>query len=408
MAQEMTSRERAYAALNHQEPDRVPICFGGTLSATNIVECAPEGRVCSDLYSYLGITGAEPIKIGDICNVVVNLDERVMQRLHSDFRNVTPSEPPAVVQPDGTKIAHYFCGAKIKRIGYYDEYFGTPMRYMTTKKDIDEYPSWPEDTNDFMEGVVERARYLHEETDYFVVGESYAYAFPFNGYGILSGMDKWLTDIKIRPKFYHQLCEKMMEVAIQRGDKFYSAVGKYLDGALMFDDLGTQQGGLMSHDDFAEFYKPYTAEIIRNIRKHLRPEAKIIIHCCGSIYSYIPDLIEIGVDVLNPVQPLARNTEPWRLKQEFGKQIAFLGGFDIQKLLPLGSVERVEEGAKKLIQEYAPGGGFIFAASHNIEPDTPPENIVAMFDTAYEYGKYPIPRQSGLNFVDYITSLNLR
>ena len=113
------------------------------------------------------------------------------------------------------------------------------------------------------------------------------------------------------------------------------------------------------------------------------------------------------MDVLNPVQPLARNMEPWRLKKEFGDKIAFLGGFDIQKLLPQGTVAQIKEGAQKLIQEYAPGGGFIFATAHNIEPDTPPENIVAAFDAAYEYGQYPIPGQSGDNYVDFIKKLNL-
>jgi uroporphyrinogen decarboxylase len=164
----------------------------------------------------------------------------------------------------------------------------------------------------------------------------------------------------------------------------------------------------MSHDDYLQFFKPYTVEIIKGIRKHLRPEAKIILHSCGSVYYAIPDFIEIGVDILNPVQPLAKNMEPWRLKKEFGDKIAFLGGFDIQQLLPLGTTNEVREGAKKLIQEYAHGGGFIFATSHNIEPDTPPENIVAAFDAAYENGGYPIPEAGGETYVDFIKRLSLQ
>lgn len=181
-----------------------------------------------------------------------------------------------------------------------------------------------------------------------------------------------------------------------------------LDGVQISDDVGTQAGPFMSHADYVEFYKPYTAEIIRNIRKHLRPEAKIILHSCGSVHYAIPDFIEIGVDILNPVQPLARNMEPWRLKKEFGDRIAFFGGFDIQKLLPLGTVEQIREGTKKLIQEYALGGGFIFAMTHNIEPDSSPENIVAAFDAAYEYGKYPVPEPAGQSYVDFIRGLNLQ
>jgi len=402
----MTRRERVYAAANFTEPDRAPISFSG-IAATAITECPPNGRVCSQLYEYLGLKDTQPIQISDVFNLVGNLDERVVHRLHSDMLYVTPNPPRAVIEPNGTKTWPFFCGMRIKKVGYYDEPFEWPMRYTMTKKDIDEYP-WPDPALNIMEGVVERARYLHEETDYFVVGDSFSALFPFGGYAYLSGMDKWLTDMKIRPKFYHQLAEKFLEVGLAFNDQFYGGIGKYLDGAVIYDDLGSQQGGLMSHDDYVEFYKPYTAEIIKNIRKHIRPEAKIILHSCGSVYYVIPDLIEIGVNILNPVQPLARNMEPWRLKREFGGKIAFLGGFDIQRLLPLGSIEEVREGVRKLIQEYAPGGGYIFATSHNIEPDSSPENIVTMFDAAHEYGKYPIPEPTGQSYVDFIRGLDLQ
>jgi len=401
----MTPRERVYAAADFKEPDRVPISFCGTFT-TGITECPPNGQVCSKLYEHLGIKDYEPIQISDVFNIVSNPDESAMQRLHSDMRQVAPKAPPAVIEPDGTKTWVSCCGMRIKKVGYYDEPFEWPLRHMTTKQDTDEYP-WPDTSINTMEGVVERARYLHEETDYFVVGRCISSNLPFNSYAYLSGMDKWLTDMKIRPKFYHQLAEKLLEVGKAYADQFYGGAGQYLDAAQISDDLGAQEGGLMSHHDYVEFYKPYTAEVIKNIRKHLRPEAKIILHSCGSVYYAIPDLIEIGVDILHPVQPLARNMEPWRLKRDFGSKIVFFGGFDIQQLLPLGTVEQIREGAKKLIQEYAPGGGFIFAASHNIEPDTPPENIVAMFDAAYDYGKYPIPEPSGQNYVDFIRGLNL-
>jgi uroporphyrinogen decarboxylase len=349
----------------------------------------------------------EPVQYSDWFNIVENLDERVMQRLHSDMRSVGANIPRATIESDGTKTWPFMCGARIHKVGYYDEPFDWPMRHMTTKKDIDEYP-WPPLDINIMDGVVERARYLHEETDHFVQGELFSNFLPFDAYGLVfTGIDRWLTDMKSRPRFYHQLSEKLLEIGMAYADQFFGGIGHYLDGATIFDNLGTQVGGLMSLADYREFYRPYQAEIIKNIRKYLRPEAKIIIHSCGSNYAYIPDLIDIGVDILNPVQPLARKMEPWRLKSEFGDKIAFLGGFDIQQLLPLGNKEQVREGVKKLIQEYAHGGGFIFATGHNIEPDTPPGNIVAMFDAAYEYGRYPIPRQTGLSYVDYIMSLNL-
>lgn len=401
----MNSRERVYAAINHQEPDRVPIAF--STAASTITECPPNGRVCSQLYEYLGLTDAEPIQITDVFTQPTNLDPRVVKRLHSDMVPVGPNAPRVNIEPDGSKTWPWFCGMRIRKIGLYDEPFDFPMRHMTTKEDIDAYP-WPDLSVNIMDGVVEKARYLHEETDYFVVGRCLSTMLPFLGYALLSGMDKWLIDMKIDPQFYHQLSEKLLEVGLAINDQFFGGIGQYLDGVNINDDLGTQTGLFMSHDDYVQFVKPYTAEIINNIRKHLRPEAKIIIHSCGSVYEAIPDLIEIGVDVLNPVQPMAKNMEPWRLKKEFGNDISFLGGFDIQQLLPRGTIDQVREGARKLIQEYAHGGGFIFATSHNIEPDTPPENIVAAFDAAYEYGRYPLSEPSGDNYVDFIKSLNLK
>ncbi len=403
---EMTPRERVYTALNFKEPDRVPIAFAGGM-ATDITECPPDGRECSQLYEYLGLKDTAPIEITELFNSVANPDERLVRRLYSDMRVVGPNMPRAIIEPDGTKTWPWCCGMRIKKVGYYDEPFEFPMRHMTTKKDIDEYP-WPDPTVNVMEGRVERARYLHEQTDYFVVGAHLFEIFPFNGYAFLCGIDKWLTDMKIRPKFYHQLAEKFLELNLALDAQFYGGIGQYVDGANIFDDLGTQEAGLMSRDDYVEFVKPYTAEIIKNIRKYIRPEAKIIMHCCGSNYWAIPDLIEIGVDILNPVQPLARNMEPWRLKRDFGGKIAFQGGCDIQMLLPLGTVDEVRQGVKKLMQEYAPGGGYIFAAAHDIEPDTSPENIVAAFDAAREYGKYPIPEPSGQSYVDFIRGLNLQ
>lgn len=404
---EMTPRERVYAAVNFEEPDRVPIGFAG-MSCAGMLECPPDGCVCSELYRYLGLEDAEPPAVGPVFNMVLNTDERAIVRLHGDMRVVYPEPPAWTTEPDGTMTWPWWMGMRGKKVGFYDNPFEWPMKHMTTEKDIDEYP-WPDTSvNIATESVVERMRYLHEETDYFVVGDTFYGLFPFNGYGYLSGMEKWLSDLKVRPKFYHKLAEKMLEYTLAFDAQFYKAVGQYVDAAVFYDDLGSQEGLLMSPKDYKEFYSPYSAEIIKNIRKYIRPEAKILRHSCGSVYEAIPDLIEIGVDILNPLQPLAWHMEPWRLKKEFGGKIAFMGGFDIQKLVPLGTIEEIREGAKKLIATYAPGGGYIFAPSHNIEPDTPPENIVAMFDAAYEYGKYPTPALTGERYVDYISGLDLK
>ena len=405
----MTSRERVYAATNHREPDRVPICFGGT-GASGIEECPPHYRAATNLYEYLQLKDAEPVKISPVGNIVGNIDEQCMVRLHSDMHAISDNPPGAEIIDDERKVWPFLYGMRIKKCGIYDmiDMTNPPMAHMTTEKDIEVYPYWPDITTDTMAGIVEKARRMHEETDYFICGmQSFGY-FPLNGYGFISGMDKWLLDMKIQPKFYHRLCERFMEINLAFADKFYGKIGKYLDAAMVFDDLGNQTGPLMSMDDYREFYKPYQAETIKHIRTYLRPEAKIILHSCGSVYHFIPEFIEIGVDVLNPVQPLARNMEPWRLKKEFGRDMAFLGGFDVQKLLPLGNIEEIRKGVEILIGEYAQGGGFVFGASQIIQCNTPPENITAMFDAAYEYGSYPVRKsKEKKSYIEYIDGLNM-
>jgi uroporphyrinogen decarboxylase len=405
----MTSRERVYAAIDHTEPDRVPICFGGT-GASGIEECPPNYRAATNLYEYLGIENYEPVAISPVGNIVGNIDERCMQRLHSDMRSVTDNPPGAVQVDKERRLWPFLYGMRIKKCGIYDmiDFTDPPMAHMTTEKDIEEYPYWPDVKMDTMKGVVERVKRLHEETDYFVCGmQSFGY-FPLNGYGFISGMDKWMLDMKVHPDFYHKLCERFMEINLAFADKFYGGVGKYLDAAMVFDDLGNQQGPLMSLNDYREFYKPYQSRIINHIRQYLRPEAKIILHSCGSVYHFIPEFIEIGINCINPVQPLAKNMEPWRLKREFGREMAFLGGFDVQKLLPLGTVDEIRKGARLLIDEYAKDGGFIFGASQIVQCNIPPENVAAMFDSAYEYGKYPVtPQKNRTDYVSYINRIKL-
>ena len=405
---EMTSRERVYTALNHKEPDRVPISFGGTL-ATTMTECPPEKCTCTALYKYLKLENYDLPAIGPVGNIVSTLDERVMNLMGSDLRGIYPNVPTdTFIAEDGYKIYPFQYGMRIKKVGWYDEwdFVNPPMKNVKTIEDIDNYPYWPDTNTDIMQGVLDKAQILHDK-GYFLVGDALLTYFPFNGYGFVSGLEKWLSDMRMRPKFYHTLAQRFLETTKSFLTQFYSKVGNYLDGAVIYDDLGTQEAGLMSLKDYREFYKPYQIEIIRTIRKYIKPEAKIFIHSCGSIYQFIPDLIEIGVQVINPVQPLAANMEPERLKKEFGDVLSFMGGFDVQYLLPLGTVDEVREGVKKLIQTYAPGGGFIFANSINVPPETPPENILIEFAAAKEFGKYPISKIKGSGYIEYIRSLNL-
>ena len=383
--EELSPRERVLRALDHREPDRVPISFAGTF-CTGIVQLRDRGY--PDLCSYTGLQDYAEPRLSELFNVVLNVDERLMERFGSDFRVITPEIPPAKVEPEGTKTWEAVCGMRIRNIGTYDEPYDFPLRDCRSVKDVEGYP-WPNPDNfDIGKDKREEARKLRENTDYAIVGESFFSSMPFNVYAQIAGMDKWLIDMKIRPEVYFAICEKLLEYGSAMDAKFYQAVGDYLDIAVVFDDLGGQNGPLMSYQDWMRFVRPYTKQIIANIKKYT--SAKILMHNCGSIYTFIPGLAEIGVEALHGVMPLAWHMEPWRLKKDFGEIMTFLGGIDLQRLLPQGTVDEVKKGVKETIRAYAPGGGYILGPAHNIEPDTPPQNIVAMYEAAREFGKYPI------------------
>ena len=386
--QNWTPRKRVLAAIEGKEPDRVPISFADNFSG-GILECPPNGKAYTELCKYLGIESYEEPDIGHFANFVSNVDERIKQKFGADFRLITPNGPEVLTEADGTKtLMGIYCGMRVKKIGYYDDVFDFPLRSATSKKDIEQYPFWP-DSNDFSrlaEGKREEAINIRKNTDYAIIYDG-DLLFPFLMYSLLSGYDKWFMDMKLNPKFYFHLADKLLEVGLNMSEKFLEAVGDYIDIVVTYDDMGTQETLFCSRDDYVRFIKPYERQIIKGIRRHT--DAKIFRHSCGSVYHLIPDFIELGIDILNPVQPLAKNMEPWRLKKEFGDKLCFCGGLDTQRLLPCGTTVDVKEGVKMLMEAYAPGGGYIFGPSHNIGPDTPVENIVAMYEAAQEYGRYP-------------------
>ncbi len=386
---EWTSRDRVLTAIEHREPDRVPITFAGTF-ATGMLECPPDGKNYTKLCKYLGIKDYEEPDTGFAFNIVGNVDERIKERFNSDFRMIATNSPDVRIEKDGTKTAMgVLCGMRIKKMGYYDDVFEFPLRKATSKKDIKEYPYWPtnEDFNKLAEGKREEAKNLRENTDYAIVYDGFL-CFPSITHPMLVGYDKWFMDMKLNPEFHFALSDKLLEIGLTIHDKMLEAIGDYVDIVCTYDDMGNQQGLLCSPKAYLKFIKPYEKQMIERIRKYT--DAKIYRHSCGSVYEIIPDFIEMGIDILNPVQPLAKNMEPWRLKKEFGKYLTFCGGIDIQRLLPRGTPEEVKEGVRNTIRIYAPGGGYILGPSHNIEPDTSPENIVAMYEAVQEYGRYPI------------------
>jgi uroporphyrinogen decarboxylase len=188
------------------------------------------------------------------------------------------------------------------------------------------------------------------------------------------------------PKGVEAFLDKLLEFKIQYWDAFLSAAGDTVNVICEADDYGTQKGTLISANMYRKFMKPRQEKLFSFIKK--KYNVKVFLHSCGSVYDIIPDFIEAGVDILNPIQASAAKMDPKTLKKEFGKDIVFWGGIDTQRVLPYGTPAEVKDEVKRIIDELAPGGGFVLASVHNITSEVPPQNIVAMAEAVREYGKY--------------------
>jgi uroporphyrinogen decarboxylase len=380
----MTGRQRVLAALDHREPDRVPIEFGSS-QLSSVLIGQPYGYQA--LCDYLGVTDYPEPEINVYLNSVKNVDARIMRRFGADLRWVMAGGPEVERAPDGTLVDAW--GLVLTPSGSFNAFVdaNAPLRGAEHPSDLERHPHWPDLTDPrITAGKREQAR-RHHDDGFAVVASLGPGGRLFHTYSWLRGFDNWLMDIYTNPSLYHALAERILGVSIGYVEAFLPAVADFADVVYMSDDLGTQQSTLMSRDAYIAFCKPYHKRLIEAVRR-VAPHVKILMHSCGAISSLIPDLIEIGVDILNPVQPKATGMEPLRVKREFGADLSFLGGLDIQDLLPFGSPEEIRAGVRELIDAYGPGGGYIFAPAHEILPEVKPGNIVAMFDAALEFGPY--------------------
>lgn len=388
---EMTPRERFWKTCRFEEPDRVPIHLSGLTASIAPVRdgFGPYGydAVCR----YLNITDYEE-PIGDFATV--NLHPKIKQRCHNDFESVI------IGGPDRIKLENYEInqGQHHKMWGFYSimchgaiEYpeSMSPLLNKNSLKDIEEYEFWPDpDDPVFYEGVREKAKKLYEDTQYIVVGDSGLAATIDFTYHWLRGFNNYLSDPYTCPDFYNALKKKITDISIEISKRFYEEVGPFIDMTSYYADMGIQLSAYFSVDYYRKWIMPWQKKWNDAIRPLTK--AKRFIHSCGSIYELMPSIIEAGFEIINPIQPLAKNMEPWRLKKEFKGKVVLHGGIDLQKLLRSNNVDEVVKGVKELIKVLAPGGGWIAAAANNIPQDIPPENICAAFDTVYKYGKYPI------------------
>lgn len=378
----MTPRQRVLTALTHEEPDTVPLALGG----------GPYGLV-DDLYlrlvQHLNLGGpVPPFRTG---HSISYMDDRLLERLGTDLRycwpGLLPNSPVTRGDDDDTFYDSY--GQVWKRaLPYYYTGEGI-LRNASSIADIESRVRWPDLTDPrWTHGVAERAQMLRGQTDYFVVMRMVASHGPFQTACDLRGTETFLMDMAINPEFANALLDKvttsmegLLKLAMQAGGEYFDMV------ELPGDDYAGNTNLLISPMMFRKFIKPCIERLIKVIREH-NPNVKVMLHSDGAITKLIPDLILLGVDVIHPLEPLQAMNIP-TIKEQFGKQISFLGGIDISHAMP-GTREDVIAETKLRISQLGEGGGYILAPSNHLQADVPAENVITLFGTAREFGKYPI------------------
>lgn len=379
----MNSRERVITALNHQEPDRVPVDFGSLHTSIH-----RDGH--KKLLEYLGMEVYDA-PIIDMFQQIVDADPALREKFHDDvtcfFANPGTGwkleiDPETDSWTDEWGVSYHQPPG-----GFWYDFKDHPLKEGTIEE-LERYqmPN-PRDPNR-IKGLAEKARSLHETTDQALMIHAATGGLYEHSYW-LRGVEDLYMDMAANPKYVEALAEKIMQWMLEFWDHVLDAVGPYVQVVQVGDDLGGQSGPLFSPRLCRKVYTPRYRHLTDLIRS--KTNAKIYFHSCGSIYWVLPDLIEAGLEIINPFQFSAKDMDPVKIKKEFGKDLSVWGGgADAHGIMTSGTPLQVKEEVKQRIHELAPGGGFVFGPVHNIQPNVPPANVVAFYEAAHEYGGYPI------------------
>lgn len=380
--QKLTPRERVIKALNHTEPDRVPIDLGGTHCSTIHIE--PYERVLCQL----GIKPNPPTVIRRVSQTVNEVHPAVISRFGIDCIGIMPGGPirsQAQDLPDGTWVDEFGVHRKKPKDCKNYDMVKSPLDMANIGlQDIESY-RWP-DPNDpgYTQSLKERAEHLHSNTDLAITGYLLYNIIHLAQY--LRGFQNWFMDFVLNPEVCARLHEMCADLGIEIANRFLDEVGHRCQIIMFADDVAGQDGLMISPDAFRRYIKPQWKRIFDAIRR--KTQAKLCLHCCGNILAIMDDIVEIGVEVINPVQVSHPDMNTKNLKKRYGDHLTFWGAIDTQHVMPKGTVKDVEDEVKRRIDDLAPNGGFILSAVHSIQPDVPTENIFALYDMAMQYGRY--------------------
>ncbi len=348
----LTSRERVLRILNHREPDRVPFAF----------DCSQQDKV-EDLCRHYGVTTADELftAVGSDTRFCMCWDDvSRINRFDSDERYVD------------------MWGIERSVIGMYPQ--SHPLAAAESIKDLERYDNWPSPDNIDYQAYAAKAE---DYGDLAVLGGMWS-CFMEVAEGLL-GTEKYMIMMMLEPDFMDFLLDKIVGFYLECNRRMFDTMKDRMQVFFMGDDYGSQRDLLWSPEVWRRFVKPRLKKLYD--LAHMR-DYKVMQHSCGSVVKVIPDMIEIGLDVLQPIQVCAEGMDPMTLKQQFGDQLSFMGGVDAQQVLPFGTPQEVQEEVRRRIEVFAPGGGYILSTSQGIMPDVPIENFLAMLTSIEEFGVY--------------------
>jgi uroporphyrinogen decarboxylase len=382
----MTSRERLLTALDHRQPDRVPIDLGG--NQTGIHKFAYEA-----LLKHLGLVG--DIEIMDAVQQLARPCETLLERFHVDTRYIAAGAGSDYREG----IERHERGGRVwhdlrDEFGvvwsmpddqpFYMDISHHPLATATID-DLRDYPFPKGNDPARFAGLRETAQRLRRDTPYAVVSGISGVVYEYCWY--LRGLEQWFMDMLTEPEFCAALLDQTLHFWMDWFRGFLDEVGDLVDVIMIGDDLAGQKGPLFRPAFYRDVVKPRHKALAQYI--HSRTRAKVWYHTCGSCLEYIPDLMDNGVDILNPVQISAAGMDPAVLKARYGDRLTFWGGaIDAQHILPRATPEEVRRHVEQNLAVWKSGGGYVFNNVHNIQAGVPPENIVALYDAAYECGWY--------------------
>jgi len=397
----MNSRERVLAAINHHEPDRVPIDLGGTRQS------GMAASTYHKLKQHLGIH--TPTRMFDVYQMIAEIERPVMERFGADcvprcvafdipnenwkrwrFPDGLEVEVPGgfnpIIEPDGAIVLKDDGGTPIAKMPKGGCYLDRLMKYPGAAHADPDLLDLPLLSAEDCDHYHAQAEAYYQNTDYAVIARMGPPYELFWGLGT-GDFQAWMMTLATEPDYVHALYEKLTEAWLENLRRLHDAVGDRAQVLQFNDDLGTQDAPFISVAMFRNLVMPYYKRGLDWV--HQNTGWKVFMHNDGAIFDLIPSLIEMGVDILNPVQTTAKGMDPARLKQQFGDQLVFWGAAcDCQGTLTFGTPEDVAREVEENIRVLAPGGGYVLTSVHNIQAGVPPENVIAMFDTALSAGRY--------------------